>query len=55
MRAPERRFWGFWHFLDGREWTEEGQAVRQRYLRYFGVAIVVAVVGIVLGKVVESR
>jgi hypothetical protein len=55
VRTPERRFWGFWHFLDEREWTEEGQAVRQRYLRYFGVAVVVALVGILLGKVIESR
>ncbi len=34
VRTPQRRFWGIWHFLDEREWTEEGQAVRQRYLRY---------------------
>jgi hypothetical protein len=55
VRTPQRRFWGIWHFLDEREWTEEGQVVRQRYLRYLAVAVAVALVGIVIGKLVDSR
>jgi hypothetical protein len=55
IRTPQRRFWGLWHFLDAGEWTDEGQAVRQRYLRYFGFAVAVALVGILIGKLFESR
>ena len=55
VRLPERRLWGFWHFLSDEEWTQEGLELRRRYFRYFYVAIALAVVGIVLGKLIESR
>jgi hypothetical protein len=55
VRKPQRLFWGAWHFLDEREWTEEGQAVRRAYLRYMGIAVLVALSGIVVGKIVESH
>jgi len=55
VRTPERRFWGIWHFLDEREWTEEGQDLRKQYLRYLVIAVAVAVIGTVIGRFLEAR
>jgi hypothetical protein len=55
VRKPERVFWGAWHFLAEREWTDEGQIVRRAYLRYMGVAILIALLGIIIGRIVERH
>jgi hypothetical protein len=54
VRRPQRRLWGPWHFLHEGEWTVEGQAVRRAYLRHFGIAVLVILAGIVIGKIVEG-
>ena len=54
VRNPKRLFWGFWHFLDDNEWTAEGLQLRRRYFRGMGIALVVALVGIILGKILEG-
>ena len=53
VRHPERRVWGFWRFLDNNEWTEEGRILRRRYVRSLGVAILVALGGILLSRLLE--
>lgn len=55
VRRPDRRLWGFWHFFDNDEWTPEGLVLRGRYLRSMGVALAVAIVGILIGRVLAER
>jgi len=53
-RYIRRPRWAFWHFLDDEGWTEEGRILRRRYLRSMGIAILVALGGIILSRVLEA-
>ena len=55
VRRPDRVLWGFWHFFDNDEWTQEGRVLRNRYLGHIGVAVLFGLVGIVLMRVLEAH
>ena len=48
VRYPERQMWSFWRYFNDEEWTEEGLAVRARYVRFYGIALLIMVIGIVV-------
>jgi hypothetical protein len=55
VRHPERVFWGFWHFLDNSEWTEEGRVLRNRFLGHIGIALLFGLAGIVLMRILQAH
>lgn len=52
VRNPERALWGVWHFLDTREWTEEGLRIRRLHILNM---IAVAVLAIATALLLDLR
>jgi hypothetical protein len=52
VRNPERALWGLWHFLNAREWTEEGLRIRRLHILH---AIAVAVLAIATALLLGLR
>ena len=54
LRDPARRIWAPWHLVGDARWTDEGRAVRRRWLLHIAIGILLAVAAIAMVVSIEA-